>query len=138
MKKDKNYQKLLNKMLTIENAGEILYKALIRKTKDNNLRLIYERLALNERETARYIAKEILTTDNNLRKSISGLMLNLTKLICAILRGRQLAWVLKIALKRRAYSRWHNRYKDSNQDFWRSLLSHENLQHELLKPFWSN
>lgn len=58
MEKNKAYKKLLNKMLTIENIGEVLYRALISKVKDNNLRLIYERLALNERETAKYIEQE--------------------------------------------------------------------------------
>jgi hypothetical protein len=142
MEKDKAYKKLLNKMLTIENIGEVLYRALISKVKDNNLRLIYERLALNERETAKYIEQEIFARDKSGSMLINRGVLSLAKIICGILTARLLAWILKSALKRRIYSRWYNRwynrYKDYNQDFWCLLLKHENLQHELLRSFWNN
>ncbi|MDP2924014.1 MAG: hypothetical protein Q8O30_09910 [Candidatus Omnitrophota bacterium] len=138
MEKNKAYQNLLNKMFMIENIGEILYKALISKAKDNNLRLIYERLALNEREIAKSIAEEILTINNSHYIVINETVLKLTKIICSTLTARQLAWILKSVLKRRAYSKWYNRYNDNNQDFWRLLLNHENLQHELLRPFWNS
>lgn len=120
-------------MLLIENIGEILYRTLTLKAKERNLRLVYEKLALNERQTAGYIEKEILVIDKNQRVLVNGIILSLVKFICAILTARQLAWILKSALKKRVYSRWYNIYKDENQDFWSLLLSHENLQHELLQ-----
>lgn len=133
MQKHKAYQKLLKQMLLIENAGEIIYQALNLKDKESNLRLVYERLALNERQTAGYIEKEILAIDKNQRVLVNGIILSLVKFICIILTARQLAWILKSALKKRVYSRWYNIYKDENQDFWSLLLSHENLQRELLQ-----
>ena len=138
MEKNKAYRDLLNKMLTIENIGEIFYKALPSKVKNKNLKLTYERLALNERETAKYIEGELLVRDKNNRILIRGIILSLTKLLCSLLTARQLNWILKSALKRRVYSRWYDLYKDRNQEFWRLLLNHENLQHELLKPLWTN
>lgn len=138
MKKNKAYLNLLNKMLVIENIGEVLYKALISKGKNKNLKSIYERLALNERETAKYIEKELSARDRNISILIRGTILSVAKLICSLLTARQLNWVLKSALKRRIYSRWCNVYQHENQEFWRLLLNHENLQHELLSPSRNN
>jgi len=107
MQEDQAHQKLLNKMLTLEHAGEILYRALISKAKDNNVKLIYERLALNEEETARYIEKEILAIDRDRRILVNATFLNLTRMICGLLSFKQLAWILRSALKKRIYSRWH-------------------------------
>ena len=138
MKKDITYQHLLNKMLIIESAGNILYKALISKIKDEKLRLIYERLAYNEQETAEIIEKEILKINKMRSMAINNTILNSTKLICGILTIRQLTWILKSALKKRICSKWYAIHKDENQDFWNALLKHEDLQHQLLKPFWDN
>ena len=138
MEKDKSYQKLLDKMLRIENLGDIIYKSLTSKVKNINLRLAYERLALNEQETARNIENEILALDKNHPILVNGVILNLAKLICGILTTRQLTWILKTILKRRMYSKWYNIYSDKNKDFWRLLLNHEKLQHEPLSPFWDN
>ena len=125
-------------MLKIESLGDIIYKSLTSKTKNNNLRLAYERLALNEQETARYIEKEILVFDKNHPISVNSVILNLAKLICGVLTASQLAWILRNILKKRMYSKWYNIYKDKNKDFWHLLLNHEKLQHELLSPFWDN
>lgn len=138
MERGKSYQKLLDKMLRIENLGDIIYKSLTSKTKNANLRLAYERLALNERETARYIENEILALDKNHSILVNGVILNLAKIVCGILTARQLVWILKTILERRMYSKWYNIYKDKNREFWRLLLNHEKLQHELLSPFWDN
>lgn len=138
MGKDKSYQKLLDKMLRIEKLGDIIYKSIALKVKNKDLRLTYERLALNEQETARYIENEILVLDENHPISVNGVILNLAKIVCGILTARQLAWILKTILKRRMYSKWYNIYKDKNREFWRLLLNHEKLQHELLSPIWDN
>lgn len=136
MKKDKDYQKLLNKMLQIESLGDIIYKSLTSKTKNSNLKLAYERLALNERETARYIENEILALDKNNPISVNSIILNLAKVICSMLTASQIAWILKKILNRKIYSKWYGIYKEKNMDFWHLLLNHEKLQHELLSPFW--
>lgn len=137
MDKNQAYLKLLNKMLTIENVGEILYRALVSKTKDNNLILIYERLARNERETAKRIKEEISAVDKDNPILMSGAILSLTKIICGILTSTQLTLILRKALKKRVYRSWYNSYKDNNQDLWDLLLSHENLQRELLESLWN-
>jgi len=133
--KNKAYQSLLARMLIIENVGEVLYGALITKVKNANLKSAYEKLALNERETAKHIERELLARDENNRVMNGRVILSFTKFICGILTARQLAWLLKTALDRRIYSRWYDMHKDENHEFWRLLLNHENLQHELLKPF---
>ncbi len=138
MQKDKSYQNLLDKMLRTERLGDVIYKSLALKVKDKDLRLIYDRLALNEQETARYIENEILALDKSRSMPGNGVILNLVKFICSILPARQIAWILKNILKGRMYSKWYNIHKDRNREFWRLLLNHENLQHELLSPFWDN
>lgn len=137
MDKNQAYLKLLNKILTIENVGEILYRALVSKTKDNNLILIYERLARNERETAKRIKEEISAVDKDNPILMSGAILSLTKIICGILTSTQLTLILRKALKKKVYRSWYNSYKDNNQDLWDLLLSHENLQRELLESLWN-
>jgi len=95
METDKSYQNLLDKMLRIEKIGDIIYKSIALKVKNKDLRLTYERLALNEQETARYIEKEILALDNNHFILVNDVIFNLAKLICSMLTARQLAWILK-------------------------------------------
>lgn len=82
-------------MLRIEKIGDIIYKSIALKVKNKDLRLTYERLALNEQETARYIEKEILALDNNHFILVNDVIFNLAKLICSMLTARQLAWILK-------------------------------------------
>ncbi|TAN62020.1 hypothetical protein EPN16_02355 [bacterium] len=124
-------------MLTVEDLGEALYKSLSLRTKETDLRLIYERLALNELKTAKCIQQEILATGMKRGVLVNRLALYFTKIICKMLTARQIGWILKSAINRKVYSKWYNRYKNSNQDFWDQLLSHENLQLELLKPVWN-
>jgi hypothetical protein len=138
MTDDRIYQKLLDRMLLIENVGSIIYESLASKAKDENIRLAYGRLALNEQETARHIENEILEISKNNPKQVNGLILNIAKLVCGILTVRQISYVLKIILHRRMYSKWYNIYNERNRDFWCLLLSHEQLQHELLRSFWGN
>lgn len=138
MKKDKTYQKLLDKMLRLEKLGDIIYKSLASKVRNINLRLTYERLALNERETAEYIEKEILALDNNNPISVNGVILKIIKLICAMLTAEQLVWIIKTTLNRKMYSRWYNIYGNKNREFWSLVLNHEKLQHKFLIPFRDN
>ena len=135
MGKEKDYQKLLEKMLRIEKLGDIIYKSLSSKVKNEDLSLTYERLALNEHKTAECIEKEILAVDKNHPILVNGPILSLTKLICCMLTVKQLTWILKTILKRKMYSRRYNIYNEKNKDFWCLLLDHEKLQHELLSPF---
>lgn len=138
MNRDKAYRKLLNRMLIIENVGEALYKSLSSKIQKRDLKLTYERLALNEQETAKCIEQEILSKGMKQGILVNRSTLGFVKLICSILTTRQLNWILKSALNKRIYSKWYSRYKDNNQSFWCQLLSHEDLQHELLKAYWNN
>lgn len=137
--KNRAYKKLLNKMLIIENSGEALYRALSSKTKDNDIKLIYEKLALNEQETAKCIEKQILLISGKDHYIlINKVVLCLANIGFLVLTARQLARVLKKVLKRKIYSKWYNEYNDNNQNFWRILLNHENLQHELLGRIINN
>lgn len=135
---DKVYIDLLNKLLTIEHVGNTLYKALISKVRNENMRIVYEKLAYNERETAKSIEEEISAINRNSPALINNLISNLAKLIFAILTVKQLTWILKAVLKRKIYSKWYLVYRDRNQDLWQLLLSHEDLQHQLLRSFWDN
>lgn len=138
MDKNQSYRKLLRKMLIIENAGEIFYASLIKKTKEKNLKLVYKKLALNEHNAAKRITEEISTIDKNCHVSVNRTILGLVRIICATLTERQLGRILKSILKRRIYSKWHNIHNDKNRDFWCQLLDHEGLQQELLKTAWNN
>lgn len=138
MDRGKTYRKLLNKMLIVENVGEAFYRSLSSKTKKRDLKLAYGKLALNERETAKCIEQEILLIGMKRGILVDRLVIGLAKIICNMLTARQLNWIVKSVLNRRIYSKWYNRYKNNDQDFWRQLLSHEDLQHKLLKPFWGN
>lgn len=139
MDTNKTYEKLLNKMLIIENAGEALYRSLGSKTRDGNLRLIYEKLALNEHETAKCIENEILLILGKGHSILINIVaLSLANIVFSVLTTRQLVWILKRVLKRRVYSKWYNEYKNDNENFWRILLNHENLQHKLLAQLINN
>lgn len=133
MEERRVYQRLLDKMLLLEKAGNIIYRSLARKVKDEKMGLIYEKLALREEEAAQYIENEISAINRNRSTSVNDIILGLTKLICGMLTARQIAWILKIILKKRMYSKWYNNYSDKNRNFWNLLLDHENLQYELLK-----
>ena len=123
-------------MLTVEHVGELLYRTLVAKTKDKDLRVIYERLALNERETAKCIGKEISAIDKKGGTTMGRAALRMACIMCGALSARQLSSILKNALKRRMYDTWFARYKDENKKFWLQLLRHERLQHDLLGPYW--
>lgn len=138
LEKDNSYKNLLDKMLRIERLGDVIYRSLASKEKNKDLRLTYDRLALNEQETAKYIENEILALGKSHPMSGNGVILNLVKFICDILPARQIAWILKKILKRGMYSKWYNINKDRNGEFWRLLLNHEKLQHELLSLFWGH
>jgi hypothetical protein len=130
------YQRLLKKMFILEVLGERLYSILASKTKRENLKLAYRRLAFNEYKTLEYIEKEFFAVCNNNvpnRKVISGC----AKFIFNLVPARQLSLILKSILKRRLYSRWFNINKDKNRKFWDLLLEHENMQYELLRPIWN-
>lgn len=133
MESDKSYQQLLKKMIIIELTGEKLYDALSSKVQNKDLKSTYQRLAQSENQTARFIEKEFLGIYKNSHK----ITLKLAKFAFNILTVRQLTWILKNILKRQVYSRWFNLHKDNNREFWNRILNHENLQHELLEPFWN-
>lgn len=126
-------QSQLKKMLVIEAIGEKLYKALASKTKDQNSKSLYLRLAIAESQTARYIEKEISRTSKNNRIISRGIIPNLAGLVFSLLTAKQIQWILRNALKKRLYKQWFDFYKDDNREFWNLLLKHEEFQHELLK-----
>jgi len=130
------YRKLLIKMLALENVGRVFYHALRAKTGDNELKSIYERLARNEQETARRIAQELLSMDKDCRIMTNRRLAALAGHLFGMMTSKQLGWILRRVLARRMYSRWFDTYHDADHDFWLLLVRHEDLQHELLSPFW--
>lgn len=132
MSSEKIYKKLLKKMLTIEILGYNLYNILASKTHDENLESIYEKLAIGEQHTAQYI-KQQLSNKHAPNKPIIAL----AWLIFKMLSEKQLSFILKNTLEKRIYSKWFKMYNNKNEEFWRILLEHENIQHELLIHFWS-
>lgn len=134
IKENKPSNRLLKKMMVVETIGQALYETLARKTSDPNLKAIYERLAINEKETAKSIKEELLQMAENCNSSTERLLLNLSSFLFNLLNASQLFWLLRTALKRSVYRGWFRQYRDHNQAFWDLLLNHENLQLELLKP----
>ena len=133
LEKNKSYGRLLKKMLIIEVIGEALYKTLVRKTSDRNLKTIYEKLALNEKDTAQSIEEELLRMGESGNFSTGSILFNLSSFLFNLLTASQLFRLLKTALKRSIYRKWFHQYRNHNLEFWNPLLNHENLQLELLK-----
>jgi len=125
-------------MLTVEIIGEKLYNALALKVKDENLRAICQKLAFNESKTAARIEKELKVYCGNTGMWYRIFISNAAILFFSLFSARILFVMLKNALKKRAYSLWHKLYNSTNQEFWDTLLLHENIQHELLSQFWNN
>ena len=132
MRKNQPYQLLLNRMLVMELTGERLYETLALKTRDANLKSIYQRLACVEYQTSECIRKEMASINKNSHEILNGIVPKFSKFLFCLFTEKQLAWILKTILKRKSYSRWFKVYKDSNQEFWSVLLDHEKLQFELL------
>ena len=104
--------------------------------KDNieeNLKSIYQKLAINEYKTAECIKKELETSQSVNKKTIS----DLAKFFFSILPEKCLSSILRSALQRRAYSRWYSMHNEKNKEFWGQLLEHENVQHDLLGSIWN-
>ena len=131
MKKNE-YEELLVKMFIIENLGEHLYKTLGSKCKDTNLKSIYQKLELNEKETRDCIEKELTSIDIPLPVFKARCITNIARLFFKALSRKRLHKFLTRILSRRIYSNWHEKYCDRNADFWTQLLEHENLQHQML------
>lgn len=126
------YSRLLSKMLMIEKTGEILYRELSLKSRDINSKDLYERLADNEQRTASYIKEELVHFNIKESSLVRSLFVAIASLFFRLLTIGQLKWILKKVLKRRVYSSWFDRNKDSNQQFWQKLLEHEKIQFKLL------
>lgn len=135
IKKDEPYKKLLKKMLRIEVLGEKFYDALVSKTKDVELKIAYQKLALNEHQTAEHIRKELLLFKQDGNVS-DGIFITIMQFIFNLLPARLLSFILKVILKKRMYSGWFKTNRDTDQQFWDLLLQHENVQHELLGRYW--
>lgn len=129
----KGYQRQLEKMFIVEAVGERLYNVLATKAKDKNLQSICQRLALGELQAREHIEKELSLIDKNIHLPFKGVILSFANFIFCLSTVSQLLWILKSVLKKRIYTRWFDTYKDNNQQFWKLLLDHENMQYKLLK-----
>ena len=127
-------QHQLRKMLVIETIGEKLYKTLSLRIKDENLKSIYQQLAVGEAQTAKYIEKEISPHYNN-PIIFKEFIPRFAGFVLSLLTVKQLVWILKSTLKRRIYKRWFDIYQANNPNLWKLLLKHEESQHELLKLY---
>lgn len=127
-----SYQYQLRKMFIIETIGEKLYKALSLKIKDEKLKSIYQQLAVNEAQTAKYIEQELARHNKN-PTIVKKLTAHFSGFIFTLLTAKQINWILKNTLKKRIYQRWFNIYNGGNPNLWSRLLKHEEFQHKLLK-----
>ena len=134
MENDKDYQKLLKKMYLIELLGDSLYENLALKEKNGELRKIYVRLSDNERETGENIEKEIYKSSRVHRHWI----VVIASFLFRIIPNKVLSNFLKNILRKRMYSQWFELYNEYNSELWQLLVEHEELQHELLSPYWGN
>lgn len=132
MNDNTKYKNTLIRMFLMENIGECIYNALFSKTSDEKKAFIYKRLSLNEVETAGHIADEIRNlgfASPMIRKAILKIV---ASTVFSVLSHNILENLLRRTLKKRMFRSWFNVYHDYNQAFWRLMLDHEVLQHELL------
>jgi hypothetical protein len=123
-------------MYLIELLGESLYIQMAKKEKETNLKNIFLRLAENEKVTGGRIqvalGSDVKRSSARIRRFIVGLASIVFQLVPLGILFRS----LKIILRNRMYSQWFESYEHLNPILWQFLLSHENLQHELLTPYW--
>jgi len=129
---DRDYNRLLKKMFTVEILGYNLYNALAAKTQDACLKPIYKKLAIGEQETAQHIKKQLPSS-----YTPNKIIITSTNIAFRILSEFQLSSILQKTLKKRMYSRWFKEHNSKDDKLWKVLLDHEKRQHELLVPFWN-
>lgn len=137
MTSDKEYSRLLKRMFIIEVIGEVFYDTLNSKVADAELEAVYGQLALNEKATAGSIKTEMSRLGKYPNMVTVSMTSGIARLIFRLFTAEQLLKILKKVLERRVYSDWYRVYGHNNRDFWRFLLDHENLQHELLGKLWN-
>lgn len=133
----KAYEGLLKKLFLIEFIGENFYESLVAREKGEVLKAVYQRLEVNERETKILIEQELGVSDSDRLTSLHKIIVALIHLFCRILPLALLKSLLKSILNRRLYSRLSEQYRSVNPGLWDALVKHEQLQHELLTPYWN-
>ena len=131
MKKNE-YERLLVRMFIIESLGERLYETLCSKCDDMNLRSVYQRLAINEKQTRDCIERELISHNRPLPIGRTKLITNIIQPFMTAIPLQWLLSVLARILKKRMYSNWHEKYHYLNAGVWMQLLEHEKLQHDIL------
>jgi hypothetical protein len=131
MKKNE-YERLLVRMFIVEDLGEHLYEALSSKCGNTNLKSTYQALARNERRTRDCVEKELASIDRPAPTLRTRYIANAARPVFNAIPRKWLHRFLTRLLMRRMYSNWHKEGHDGNVDFWKQLLEHENLQHDLL------
>ena len=138
METQKNYARALKKMYLIELLGESLYIQMAKKERKTNLKNVFLRLAENERVTGGRIQIELGSEVKGPSARIQRFIVGFASIIFQLVPLGFLFRSLKIILRKRMYSRWFESYEHFNPILWQFLLSHENLQHEQLTPYWGN
>ena len=136
MNNERVYREVLIRMRLVERLGELLYESLAAKELDETLRELYARLAANERATGHYVEKIITFHVPGLTRACHQAVVRAAALLFRLLPGRVLAAGLKNILHRRMYTRWPALYNICHPELWRVLVEHEQLQHDLLSPYW--
>ncbi len=138
MKKAKNrsYLRLLKKMYRIELVGDALYRVLAAKVKDPVFSDVYRQLSENECRAGRALLEEMDQCQVSISKKALSVLVRIVAFFFALIPQTILSNVLKNILKKRIYSGWGERYHDRNPELWCVLIEHENVQHQLLTPYW--
>jgi len=136
MNTERIYFKCLRRMFFIEVVGNLLYSKMALKENDPELKRIYTQLADNEQKTSLQIDKEIKPHAPSLN-DYHPFVVGLLSFLFQIVPNRLLNKILQNILKKRMYSQWSELYNEFNPELWTALLEHENLQHELLSPYWN-
>ena len=133
MNVDISYRRLVRKIHFLELVGRSLYKELALKEKDSKLKEIYLKLSENEKQSAKYIEKQM----SNFRLSfVQKISAGFAAFVFRLAPNKITSCFLKNILEKRMYRRWSAMYNTFNPELWHLLLEHEEIQFELLSPYW--
>ena len=117
----------------METLGVLIYDALAAKTSDHEAVAIYRRLSLNEAETARHIATELVALDAPTPAVVNFILKGLASALFCLFSCSLLDYLLRRTLRRKMFRLWFGMYHARNATFWQAMLDHEALQIDLLK-----
>jgi hypothetical protein len=120
-------------MYLVETLGERVYNALASKTENEEMASIYQRLSLNEINTAQRIVNEMSVLEIVVPVRRASILKSSASAVFSSLSHDALLKLLRMSLSRGMFRQWFNTYHENNETFWQAMLDHESLQLKLLK-----